>query len=572
MTTVMNDVNTTNEQLSRTQVLGVLGGILLVMCIALAGYLHAENMTRFPYYQDTEGTNLANAWSWKETGDLTPYTYSYDEAPTGTFILGIWGLLNGTFTSFGFPINSGRILMMVFHLMSVGFIFGITKSISKSNSAAMIAALLFAFSPLATSIQRRVLLDNAMLPFLLASIFFMVGEKRDLYHYMLSAFLFGTAVLIRGSAIYLLPGFFIVISTLSHPSHKRFAVNIWITLTICLISIFPLYAQMRQELFPEGWLFGGDFPHVSLIERIIDRGADTGVFLNLGGGLLYSFNEWTNIGNLTADPIIIYYGIISLIILGLLARFNKLFGAIVILVLSYLVGMIVGARVVTSDVIILLPLFAIAIGTTLSTISNAAGVGGSISKIALSTVTLVIMLYPFYIFYTARVHIYTMDQVSGQIEAVEWIENNLPLDSVIVTDNYAFVALRQTMPNVHHYWKVDTDTDIKFTLLEDNHCNIDYVLTTPQVNADINNFSLDLMRRAMEQSQKLLSFENEGWPVEIWQVSKQNCDLEEAVEDDLDNEQPLSEDSTPQSAPTTEPNEETNARQDPEIVVTPEQL
>lgn len=545
MTTTV-DINKKNDTVSRTEVLGILGGILLVACLGLAAYLHTENMMSFPYYQDIEGTNIANAWSWKETGDLTPYTYSYDEAPTGTFMLGIWGLLNGTFNTYGFPINSGRALMMVFHLMSVAFIFAITKSVSNSNIAAVVASLIFVFSPLATAIQRRVLLDNAMLPFLLAAIFFMVGEKRNLYHYMLSALTFSIAVLIRGSAIYLLPGFFIVISTLSHPHHRRFAVNIWMTLTICLISIFPLYAQMRLELFPEGWLFGGDFPHVSLIERVIDRGADTGVFLNLGSGLSFSFSEWTDIGNLTADPVIIYSGILSMLILGLLARYKKLFSAIVILVVSYVAGMIMGGSVVTSDAIILLPLFAVAIGTTVSIISNAAGVGGSISKVTLSSIALIIMLYPFYIFYTARVHIYTMNQVDGQVAAVSWIQNNLPEDALLVTDNYAFVALRQTMPNVHHYWSVDTDPDIKFTLLNDNHCNIDYVLTSPQVNADISSFSLNLMERTIGQSQLLLTFENQGWPVEIWQVNKQRCELDDEESELDDQEESSSENPTTQ--------------------------
>lgn len=570
------DINKNGEQVSRTEVLGILGGILLLMCLALAAYLHTENMMSFPYYQDTEGTNLANAWAWTETGELTAYTYSYDEAPTGTFLLGMWGLLNGTFNSYGFPINSGRVLMMVFHLMSVAFVFGIAKSVSDSNLAAVIASLVFAFSPLATSLQRRVLLDNVMLPFLLAAVFFMVGEKRNLYHYMLSAFSFGLAVLVRGSAIYLLPGFFLVISNLSHPHHRRFVVNIWVTLTVCLISIFPLYAQMRQELFPEGWLFGGDFPHVSLIERVMDRGADTGVFLNLGSGLSYSFTEWTDIGNLTADPIIIYGGILCMLILGLLARYNNLFGALVVLVFSYVAGMVLGGRVVTSDALILLPLFAVAIGTTVSVISKATGVGGSISKVVLSSIALTIMLYPFYIFYTARVHIYTMDQVEGQVDAVSWVQNNLPENAVLVTDNYAFVALRQNMPNVHHYWKIDTDPDIKFTLLQDNHCNIDYVLTTPQVTTDIDSFSLDLMARTIQNSQLLLTFENEGWPVEIWQVSKQNCEIDDDFGTDLDERgQPTTTESTTSEAePTSNTEEETESEQseNPAITTTPEQL
>ena len=386
---------------------------------------------------------------------------------------------------------------------------------------------------------------------------FLVGENRNLYHYMISASLFGLAVLIRGSAIYLLPGMIFVSIILAHPHHKRFAVNIWITFVVCVISLFPLYAQMRQELFPEGWLLGGDFPHVSLIERISDRGPSTGVFLNLGSGLRNSFVEWTDLGNLTADPVIVFGGIISLIVLALLSRYNKLYSALVFLVASYVLGLFIGGRVVTSDVLILLPFFAIAAGVCIAVISDAAGVGGAMTKFALTGIAALIMLYPFYIFYTARVHIYTMNQVSGQINAVSWIQQNIPDDSMVITDNYSFVALRQDMTNVHHYWKVDTDPDIKFTLLEDNHCNIDYVLTTPQVTADVQSYNLDLMRRTIEQSQMLRTYENEGWPVQIWQVNKQNCEIvDEPVPAPA---QPNAQEAVPQSPSTSDNEPDANA-------------
>lgn len=547
MTTMTNDeTQNVGSDLTRTQVIGIMGAILLIACLTIAGYLHSENMFSFPYYQDTEGTNLANAWAWTETGDFSPYTYSYQEAPTGTFILGFWALLNGTLNNFGFPLNSGRVLMLFFHLISCGFIFGITKSLSKSNAAAVIAVMIFAFSPLATSIQRRVLLDNVMLPALLGSIYFVVGQQRNLYHYLISALLFGVAVLIRGSAIYLLPGFLIANHTLAHPHHKRFAINMWMTLTVCLLSIFPLYAQMRQELFPEGWFLGGDFPHVSLIEVIIDRGPDTGFFLNIGSGFQYSFTQWTDIGNLTSDPIIVYGGIISIIIVALLSQYNKHLRAIVILAFSYFIGLILGGRVVISDVLPLLPFFAISIGICIAMAAKLASIGGWMSKTILSLVTMLILLYPFYIFYTDRVQMYTMDQVQGQVEAVEWVQNNLDEADYVVTDNYAFVALRDTMPNIHHYWTVDTDPDIKFTLLGDNHCNIDYVLTTPQVTDDISAYNLDLMRRTLERSELLLTYENNGWPVQIWQVSKETCDV--LGDNDTEAEEPTTNEEEPETS------------------------
>ena len=85
------------------------------------------------------------------------------------------------------------------------------------------------------------------------------------------------------------------------------------------ISFYPLYAQMKEELFPEGSALGGNFPHVSLIERLSDRGPDTGRFLNYGSGLGPAFQDWVDLSNPTADPVIIYGGLVAAIFVLLMA-------------------------------------------------------------------------------------------------------------------------------------------------------------------------------------------------------------------------------------------------------------
>jgi len=460
---------------------------LLIIVLLIAGVTHFEGMFEFPAYQDAEGQNIANAWSMLNTGDLTPYTYAYEEAPTNTFVLAGWGSLLGGFEQFGFPLNTGRVLMLVFHLLSVAMVFSATRKVSDNDLAAVIAALLFALSPLALSIQRRVLEDNVMLFFLLASFYLIVGREPNLYSFLASAIFFGTAVLTKSIAFIFLPAFFYIVSTSANPHLRRFAVNLWMTFSLFLMSLFPLYAQMRQELFPQGWLLGGDFPHVSLIERFLDRGPDTGVFLNIGSGVAPAFAEWTDLTNFTADPVLIYGGAIAVIFLAVMAADNRLLRPVPIAAVGFALGAFIAGRIVISDIISLLPFFAMSLGIVVAVAAKlVSGVASSFLKPVFMIGAVVVLLYPFWIFYSTRIEAYTMDQVSGQIEAVEWIRQRVPENAVILTDAYAFVELRESgYPNTHHYWKADTDPDVKFTLLRDDHCEVDYLVTTPQVVGDI---------------------------------------------------------------------------------------
>lgn len=516
-----------NAETIGRQVMGRRSIFIMILVLILAGFTFQENMLHFPHFQDAEGTNMANAWALLEIGELTPYTYAYEEAPVSNFIFAGWvAATDGFNTFFEFPINSGRVLMFILHLMTVALVYMTTRKLSGSDTAAIIAAAIFSLSPLALSIQRRVITDNLMIVFLLGSFFLTVGKDRSLYHHMLSALLFGLAVLIKSGAIIFLPAMIFTLRQTVSPFNRRFAINIWLTFSMILISTYPLYAHMREELFPQGWLLGGDFPHVSLIERILDSGPNDSFIANLGQGIGLSLSEWTDLANFTADPVLIYGGALSLIFLLILARDNRQLRPLTAFAMTYVFGMTISGRVVPTDVLPLLPFLSISMGLLIAILVElVSSMGGkSLMRPVFGLVALVVLLYPFWWFYGNRIQIYTLDQVSGQLDAVAWLDENAATNSTIITDNYAFVALRQNMPNVHHYWKVDTDPDVKFTLLDDNFCNIDYVLTTPQVYDDMRIFGLDLVRRAIENSEPILEFENNGWPVEIRQVSKLNCD------------------------------------------------
>ena len=268
---------------------------------------------------------------------------------------------------------------------------------------------------------------------------------------------------------------------------------------------------------------GGDFPHVSLLERLGDRGPDTGRFLNYGSGLSDAFEQWVDLSNPVADPVIIYIGLINCIFVALLALDTRAIRPVLAMLVAEFAHLLFGGPVYVFEVVLLLPFLALGIGAVTGKVEKALGSMSSGFKYVLVPAAVVVMLYPFWSFYSNRLDIYTENQVDGQLQAAEWVASNLPEDSLVVTDDYAFVALRETHPNTQSYWRVDTDPAVKFTLLGDDVCNIDYIVATPQVFSDIRTFDMELMRRTIEQSEVLMTYPNNGWPVEIRQVRKADC-------------------------------------------------
>src|SRR5690348_17178439 len=96
--------------------------VILVLIIAIVP--HAYNMFHYPYYEADEGTYMSQAWTTFTQGKLAPYTYWYDHAPFGWIMIGSWSLLTTGFNAFGFSINSGRMFMLVMHVLSSLLILG----------------------------------------------------------------------------------------------------------------------------------------------------------------------------------------------------------------------------------------------------------------------------------------------------------------------------------------------------------------------------------------------------------------------------------------------------------------
>lgn len=500
---------------------------LLLFVVVVSAVLHGLNMFGFPSYREDEGTYMSQARSVIDTQRLAPYTYWYDHAPAGWFLIAIFNIATGGITIAGLAVNSGRLYMLIIHVISTILVYKITERISGRRDAGVLAALLFSLSPLGIIFHRRVLLDNIMTCWLLLSLYFLTKDLK-LRTVIGSALAFALAVLSKESALIFFPVWLFLVSSFAHRNNKLFAIVLWCSVAVLAISLYPLFAMLKGELFPSGTLLGGQQPHVSLFEAMRFQYNRGGEFLT---DLLFAWETtWSR------------YGLVY-IILGLVAVLINLFSykkrwtfAMSLAVLLYILFMIRG-QVLDWYIIPLIPLLALNIGllwgdwaTRLYFLTK------HYRAIRFATFTSLLL----FVSIELGVHryIFTLQQTTNQVHALTWTRENIPSTDVLLIDNYAFVDLNPkvediTQNTVHYYWKADTDPQIKQNVLHEDWNEIDYLLVTPALRRTIYTDNLTLVQQAFENSHIIKRFNaydtlGEGYPVEIREVHNQQGSIQKS--------------------------------------------
>src|SRR5262245_24392421 len=145
----------------------IIAGLILIGLIA-----HGFNMFNYPAFtfNGDEGIYTGQALAVLRMGRLAPYTYFYDHAPGGWIFLAAWMALSGGPHAFGSAIDSGRVLMLLLHVATIHRLYRVARECGCGRSAAALATLLFALSPLTIFYGRPVMLDSIMLFWLLISL------------------------------------------------------------------------------------------------------------------------------------------------------------------------------------------------------------------------------------------------------------------------------------------------------------------------------------------------------------------------------------------------------------------
>jgi endo-1,4-beta-D-glucanase Y/4-amino-4-deoxy-L-arabinose transferase-like glycosyltransferase len=496
--------------------------LMLVVALIIAALAHGTNMFNFPYYENDEGVYVSQAWSLLAQGKLAPYTYWYDHAPLGWMLIAAWSTLTGGFFTFGPSINSGRVLMLVLHIASCVLVYAITRSLAKSKIAGIASILIFSLTPLGIYFQRRVLLDNIMVFWLLLSVTAILYYKNHLTRILLSALALGIAILTKENAIFFVPILLYWVYYSTYKRHKSFAITQWILIVGGTVSLYFIYALIKGEFFATGTFLGGTNEHVSLLETLkYQNGRDGGGIINPDTSLFWKqMRIWLN-----DDYTIIYIGSIATIINTFLGLRNHAARFASLLCLSFIAFLVRGGVVLEFYIVPLIPLFSINIGYLLGITAKIIKTklsNDTVGNIAATAVLSALVLNFLSLSTNMRdgLNIYASNQTKPQIEATNWIKNNLDAEDFIIIDNYGYLDLRQNdskkFDNADWYWKVDTDKDVLDLKLKNNPNNVDYLAVTPQMEYDITNSGLNLVGKALANSRPLHRFWNDGWGVTIW--------------------------------------------------------
>jgi 4-amino-4-deoxy-L-arabinose transferase-like glycosyltransferase len=470
--------------------------ILLLSSVAMGW-----NLFHYPSYFDDEGTYMARAVAIAYHHSLSPYTYWYDHAPGGTIIIAIWLRLTGGTNTFGSSvINSGRALMLLVHVLSVFFIYLIAKHYRLKRIFIAFIILFFSLSPLVIVLQRMVLLDNLMTLLLLIS-FYLLLRYKSIYKVLLSGALLGSAVLVKETAVFFIPGSLLLLFRDRPRHYRKFSSIVWISSLLGVIAIYPIFALLRGEFFPAGSYFGGKSPHVSLITSLIwQESRKGGAFYSRSGQLYFSImHSW-----LFTDPVFMVVGTISSLAMLITSFWKRKYLSIEIMTFGYVYYLLRGGIVNDQYLIPLLPFFALNIGFALSELYSSVK---KINIIKLSVISLMIAIFTLTIFWDIKTpDLYILDATKPQIEAVDWAKQNIPSHSLTDIDSYAMSDLIYAYGSntykkygYQDFWEIDQDPELTSKTLKDNWKSINYIIMTPRMLTDVDGGGLPLSSKAIKE-------------------------------------------------------------------------
>ncbi len=325
----------------------------LVLVLTLTGAVHIYGMWSFPAYDLDEGSILGQAWAVLHLGKLDPYTYWYDHPPLGWIFLSpfLWAM-----TVFGYgtsALERGRVIMLAVDLASTFCLFQIVLRLTGNKTAALLAALAVALSPLALTLHRMTKLDNIANMWTLAAFYVALSRRPSLSRVWLSAILLVIGTLSKEPGILFAPAVAYAVAQRVDDRRRLLAVAGWTGIFVLGVSFYPLFALLKGELFPYGWfLIGGSKAHVSLLGSLA-AGRPAGGLQNQSSFVPLLRAWWGH------EPILITAGLAAVAVNTVAALKDRRARLAALLVLPYLLFLARGGLIRDYWLVPLLPSLAI---------------------------------------------------------------------------------------------------------------------------------------------------------------------------------------------------------------------
>ena len=433
--------------------------ILVFIVVVVVTAIHARGMHAAPIRFDDEGTYVAQARAVFEQHQLSPYTYWYDHPPLGWLLLAGWMGTIGQLIPAPNLIGEGRIFMLAINIAVALLIVVIARRIGLSRIGAGAAALLFALSPLAIAYHRMVLLDNIVMLFICAAWALALSRKRHLRTALVVGLLIGAAVMVKATAVLLVP--FVVWSvwrSWAGPT-RRIALTVAAVGTLVVVAFYPLYSLIKGELIPGP---GRVSLWQGIVFQLFSRPSSGGV-LSDGSSANDVVSGWFRY-----DPYLLGIGI-ACALLALISWRLRPFAAALIFLMAF---MLRPGYLPMPYVVALLPLAALCIAgsadLSMRVLARRAsdrqlGARVIIPGFALGIVAALVAIGGVSIVRAwpggiTRLEKMNLDQPYSASSG--WLQRNMPKDSVLAVDNVTWTDLvRSGFPEENLVWFYRLDSD-----------------------------------------------------------------------------------------------------------------
>lgn len=413
------------------------------------------NIEGFPKMIGDEGIYVSQAYWLIHFKSLGPYTYWYDHFPLGWAQIGLWQLLSGPATFFGYTVLSARVLMGIILGGTTSLIYILTSKLTNSKYLSFVSALTFITSALTLTFGRMVLLDNLAVFWFLLSLVILIMRPTSIKNLALSGLSLSIAILTKESLLFFLPPYLFLTYYLNRTNtHRKYALLVSYTTIFFLLSFFPLLAVLKNELLPRTG-------QVSLFDTVLfQAGRGSGIpFWDSESHFRLMLNTWMKI-----DPILLILGagstILSLILP--LPTIQKIFTSLSVFFLIFLLR---GGQIYEFYIIPLVPFLVINLTFLLHFFQK-------LTRSSLLTIATIIILLSNIL--ANSLYPFTSLATTTQTQSIDTLKS-LPVNRTIVANNYAYLDLYlQEKNQIHWYQKIESDPSIRNSVGKITHILTDF--------------------------------------------------------------------------------------------------